>query len=85
MQEQVNNYILKEPIVTDIAPSPVYANGYIFLTARDGVVNVIKAGREFQIVSTNSIGEAVAASPVIADGTLYLRSYDALYAIGKKE
>ena len=65
--------------------SPVYANGYIFLTARDGVVNVIKAGREFQIVSTNSIGEAVAASPVIADGTLYLRSYDALYAIGKKE
>lgn len=65
--------------------SPIYANGHIYLTARDGVVNVIKAGREFAIVATNMIGEPVAASPVIADGTLYLRSYDALYAIGKKK
>lgn len=65
--------------------SPIYANGYIYLTARDGVVNVVKAGREFEIVATNSINETVAASPVIADGTLYLRSYDALYAIGQKK
>ncbi len=65
--------------------SPVYANGYLYLTARDGVVTVVKAGREFEIVVTNSIDETVAASPVIAGGTLYLRSYDALYAIGQKK
>lgn len=63
--------------------SPIYANGYIYLTSRNGVVNVVKAGREFEIVATNSINETVAASPVIVDGTLYLRSYDALYAIGQ--
>lgn len=65
--------------------SPIYANGHIYLTARDGVVNVVKAGRDFEIVATNSIDEPVAASPVIVDGTLYLRSYDALYAISQKK
>ncbi|MCG9126347.1 PQQ-binding-like beta-propeller repeat protein [Candidatus Poribacteria bacterium] len=65
--------------------SPVYANGHIYLTARDGVVNVVKAGKDFEIVATNNIDEEIAASPVILDGTLYLRSYNALYAIGKNE
>ena len=62
--------------------SPVYANGHIYLTSRDGVITVVKAGREFKIVASNSMGEVIAASPAIANGTLYLRSYQALYAIG---
>ncbi|MFO1063002.1 MAG: PQQ-binding-like beta-propeller repeat protein [Pirellulales bacterium] len=62
--------------------SPVLAGGHIYLCARDGVVTVVKAGREFQIVSSNDMGgEAITASPAIADGVLYLRTYDALYAI----
>ena len=65
--------------------SPVYANGYIYLTSRDGVITVVKAGREFEIVASNSIDEVIAASPVITDQALYLRSYQALYAIGMKE
>lgn len=62
--------------------SPVYANGHIYLTSRDGLVNVVKTGRAFEIVASNSLGEVIAASPVISNGTLYLRSYQALYAIG---
>ncbi len=65
--------------------SPVYANGHIYLTSRDGVITVVKAGREFEIVASNSMGEVIAASPVITDKALYLRSYQALYAIGVKE
>ena len=65
--------------------SPIYANGYIYLTSRDGVITVVKAGREFEIVASNAIGEIIAASPVIIDQTLYLRSYQALYAIGGEE
>jgi hypothetical protein len=60
-------------------------NGYIYLTSRDGVITVVKAGREFEIVASNSIDEVIAASPVIINRTLYLRSYDALYAIGGEE
>ena len=64
--------------------SPVYANGHIYLTSRDGLVNVVKTGRAFEIVASNSLGEVIAASPAISNGVLYLRSYQALYAIGKK-
>ena len=64
--------------------SPVYANGHIYLTSRDGIVNVVKTGRAFEIVASNSLGEVIAASPAISNGVLYLRSYQALYAIGKK-
>ncbi|MXY28071.1 PQQ-binding-like beta-propeller repeat protein [Candidatus Poribacteria bacterium] len=65
--------------------SPVYANGYIYLTSRDGVITVVKTGREFKIVASNSLDEVIAASPVITDETLYLRTYQALYAIGSGE
>ena len=62
--------------------SPIYVNGHIYLTSRDGVITVVKAGRDFEIVASNAMDEVIAASPAIANGTLYLRSYQALYAIG---
>lgn len=64
--------------------SPVYADGKIFLTARDGHVTVVKAGRTFEVLANNEIGEAVSASPAISGGRIYLRSFDSLFAIGKK-
>jgi outer membrane protein assembly factor BamB len=62
--------------------SPVYADGKIYCTARDGVTHVIKAGRKFEILAKNEIGESIAATPVFYGGKLYLRSYEALYCIG---
>jgi hypothetical protein len=41
----------------------------------------LKAGKEFEILSDNAMGEDISASPVISGGTLYLRTFDALYAI----
>jgi len=64
--------------------SPVYANGHIYLTARDGTVTVVKAGREFEIVEQNSTGEQTSSSLAISDGRIYLRTFNALYAIGEK-
>jgi outer membrane protein assembly factor BamB len=63
--------------------SPTYADGHIYFASNDGHCTVVKAGRDFQIVSTIPMGEAITASPVVADGVLYIRSYQALYAIKK--
>jgi len=64
--------------------SPVYADGHIYFCGKDGVCTVVKAGREFEIVSSNPMGgQPITASPVISDGTLYIRTYEALYAIRK--
>ena len=61
--------------------SPLFADGHLYLTARDGKITVVKAGRNFEIVAQNEIGEAMSASPVVANGTMYLRTFDALWAI----
>jgi len=61
--------------------SPVYADGKIYLTGRKGVVSVVKTGREFQLLAKNDLKEQISASPAISNGTIYLRTFDALYAI----
>jgi outer membrane protein assembly factor BamB len=62
--------------------SPVYADGKIYFCSRKGVVLVVKAGREYEVLAKNDMGEVLAASPAISGGRIYLRTYDALYAIG---
>jgi hypothetical protein len=47
-------------------------------------VTVVKAGREFEILAQNDIGESISATPVFAGGRVYIRSFDALYAIGPR-
>lgn len=63
--------------------SPVAGDGKIYTTARGGVVTVTKAGRNFEILAQNELGEDMSASPAISGGRIYLRTFDALYAIGK--
>ena len=64
--------------------SPVFADGHIYFCATDGVCTVVRAGRDFEIVAENAMGgEPITASPVVVGGRLYLRTYEALYAIGE--
>lgn len=62
--------------------SPLVVDGHLYFCGKDGVCTVVKAGREFEIVATNDMGgEAITASPIVSNGTLFIRTYDALYAI----
>lgn len=63
--------------------SPTYADGHLYFASNDGHCTVVKTGRDFQIVSTNAMNEPITASPVVSNGVLYIRSYQALYAIKK--
>jgi outer membrane protein assembly factor BamB len=63
--------------------SPVAAGGNIYFTSlQDGTVTVIKAGGTSpEVVAQNPpLGERVAATPAIADSTLYIRTAGHLYA-----
>jgi outer membrane protein assembly factor BamB len=64
--------------------SPVYADGKIYLTARDGTVTVIKPGPTYTVLATNRLEDHFTASPAISHGRLYFRGFDTLYAIGAK-
>jgi outer membrane protein assembly factor BamB len=62
--------------------SPVAFEGKILLTSEDGDTFVIKAGPKHEVLGTNSLGEPVYASPAIADGKIFIRGEQNLYAIG---
>ena len=64
--------------------SPVLADGKLYLTATDGTVSVVRPGRSFEVLAKNRVdGGRLAASPAISEGTIYLRSYEALFAIAQ--
>lgn len=62
--------------------SPVYADGKVYLTARDGTVTVVKAGPKFEALAVNRLSDQMSASPAISNGRIYLRGWDNLYAVG---
>jgi outer membrane protein assembly factor BamB len=61
--------------------SPVYADGKVYLTARDGTFHVVKDGPMFEVVAVNSLPDEFTASPVISSGRIYFRGFRQLYAI----
>lgn len=63
--------------------TPIVVKDHMIWCAKDGTCTVLKSGRKFEIVTKNSLEEPITASPVVADETLYLRTYEALYAIQK--
>jgi outer membrane protein assembly factor BamB len=68
--------------------SPVAANGHIYFTSLDdGTITVLKAGADkAEVVAVNpKLDEVTAATPAIADDTLYVRTAGHLYAFAAKK
>lgn len=53
--------------------SPVAANGLLYLSSEDGDIHVVRAEAAFEVVAANAMGEALMATPAIADGMLIVR------------
>lgn len=71
----------RERIGGNYSASPLYAGGYIFLASHEGAVTVIKAGKEFEEVAKNEMGDQIMASPVALDRTLLIRTAAGLVRI----
>ena len=64
--------------------SPVAGDGKIFLASHNGVVAVLRAGGEQELLAANPLDEEIFATPAIADGRLYVRTVSALYCFGTR-
>lgn len=64
--------------------SPVFAEGRIYFQNEEGVGYVIKAGRSFELLAKNELGERTLASYAVDDGALFIRGADHLFRIGPK-
>ena len=66
----------------DYYASPVAGDGKIYLTSLEGKVTVLKAGADWQILTTGDLGEQVIATPAIANGCIFFRTDRRLYGFG---
>jgi outer membrane protein assembly factor BamB len=62
--------------------SPVAADGKVFFVGFSGVVTIMKAGPDHEILSENALNDECYATPAIADGRLYIRTRGLLYCFG---
>jgi outer membrane protein assembly factor BamB len=61
--------------------SPLYADGKIYIQNETGVGYVLKAGKKFQKLAENSLGENSLASYAVTDGALFIRTEKHLWKI----
>ena len=64
--------------------SPVAANGRIYLSSEDGDIVIVRAGRTFEILGRQMMGEPLMATPAIVADAMYVRGEKHLFAIGAK-
>ncbi|MBC8180379.1 PQQ-like beta-propeller repeat protein [candidate division KSB1 bacterium] len=55
----------------------------IYLVDRKGFTHVFKAAKEFELVSTNDLGESSDCIPAIVNGRIYMRGEKHLFCIGE--
>lgn len=65
--------------------SPVCANGRIYCISREGEAVVIEAADKFKLLARNKLPEGSHATPAIAGGRMYIRTYNHLISIGGKK
>ncbi len=63
--------------------SPVAGDGKIYLTGESGETIVLRAGRTPEVLARNAIDGRVLASPAISGGRIFIRTDDAVVAIGR--
>jgi len=64
--------------------SLVAGDGKVYLASERGVITVLKAGRQWDILSSHDLGERIMATPVASHGQLFVRTDEALYCFSSK-
>jgi outer membrane protein assembly factor BamB len=63
--------------------SAVAAGGHIYRIGKDGKVTVLPANGKFEVLATNDLEETCFGTPAIADGRMYIRTFEHLVAVGE--
>lgn len=67
--------------VGSLYASAIAANGHLYFVGRDGTTVVLKDNENLDVVSVNSLQDAIDASPVAVGNQLFLRSWTKLYCL----
>ena len=73
--------VWKERIGGNFAASPVYADGRLYFFNQQGKAVVLKAGRTYEALATNTLESGCMASPAVSGKALFVRTKTHLYRI----
>ena len=65
-------------------PSPVAADGRIYLCSNDGKITVLAAGAKPEVLHRTELGERIHSTPALAHNRIYIRSANHLWSFGAK-
>jgi outer membrane protein assembly factor BamB len=63
------------------AASPIYGDGRLYFCSQQGTTTVLKPGRTFEVLATNTLASGFMASPAADGKALFLRTKTHLYRI----
>jgi len=75
--------VYQQRLPSSFSASPVAADARLYLASEDGDVFVVKAGRQYELLSRNTMGQPLMATPALSQGMLIVRGKDAVYALGE--
>ena len=84
LRSDTGEQLWREKPSNRIYGSPVWADGKLYCITAKGEVLVIKAAPTYELLAVNPLGEESNATPAIADGRMYLRTYSQLISIGPR-
>jgi len=84
MDARTGKMVWLERLSKHHSASPVLAEGRVYFTDDDGVSDVVKAGRTFERIARNELGEKCFASPAISEGQIFFRTDKSVICVGKK-
>ena len=85
LELQTGEFIWQERVSRGFSGSPVMGDGKVYIIDDDGIVHVLAAARQYQLLSSNPLGEPTRSTPAIAGGRLYFRTLSHLVSVGGKK
>jgi outer membrane protein assembly factor BamB len=81
LEAATGKVVWTERIGGKCAASPIYADGHLYFCNQGGTTTVLKPGRTYDVLATNTLAGGFMASPAASGKALYLRTKTHLYRI----
>jgi outer membrane protein assembly factor BamB len=81
LETATGTQVWRERIGGNHSASPIYADGRLYFANERGKTTVLKPGRTFEILATNTLESGCMASPAVAGKALIWRTKTHLYRI----
>jgi len=76
--------VWREKVGGNFFGSPVCVGGRLYCISTKGEVVVVAAAEKYELLGRNPLGEKSHATPAVAGGRMYLRTWSHLFSIGGK-